>query len=50
MTLGQDEVLFGRIALHYKLVNPDQLAEASTLWSQEGGCAGWARSWSNAAS
>ena len=38
--MGQDEVLFGRIALHYKLVSQDQLAEATSAWSQEGGLRG----------
>jgi twitching motility protein PilT len=38
--MGQDEVLFGRIALHYKLVSQDQLAEANSAWSQEGGLRG----------
>ncbi|MFL6197573.1 MAG: type IV pilus twitching motility protein PilT [Thermoanaerobaculia bacterium] len=38
--MGQDEALFGRIALHYKLVSQDQLAEASSAWSQEGGLRG----------
>jgi twitching motility protein PilT len=40
MSLGQDEVLFGRIALHYKLVSQDQLTEATSLWNQEGGLRG----------
>ncbi|HWM91171.1 MAG TPA: type IV pilus twitching motility protein PilT [Thermoanaerobaculia bacterium] len=40
MPLGQDEVLFGRIALHYKLVSQDQLAEATSAWDQEGGLRG----------
>ncbi|HET9227545.1 MAG TPA: hypothetical protein VFR31_12815, partial [Thermoanaerobaculia bacterium] len=40
MPMGQDEVLFGRIALHYKLVSQDQLAEATSLWNQEGGLRG----------
>src|SRR5215212_6733005 len=40
MSMGQDEVLFGRIALHYKLVSQDQLAEANSAWSQEGGLRG----------
>jgi twitching motility protein PilT len=40
MSMGQDEVLFGRIALHYKLVSQDQLAEATSAWSQEGGLRG----------
>ncbi|MEA2564298.1 MAG: twitching motility protein PilT [Acidobacteriota bacterium] len=40
MPMGQDEVLFGRIALHYKLVSQDQLAEANSAWSQEGGLRG----------
>jgi twitching motility protein PilT len=40
MPLGQDEVLFGRIALHYKLVSQDQLTEATSVWSQEGGLRG----------
>ena len=29
MSLAEDDVLFGRIALHYKLVTPDQLNEAA---------------------
>jgi twitching motility protein PilT len=40
MSMGQDEVLFGRIALHYKLVSQDQLAAATAAWSQEGGLRG----------
>jgi twitching motility protein PilT len=40
MSMGQDEVLFGRIALHYKLVSQDQLADATSAWSQEGGLRG----------
>ena len=40
MQMGQDEALFGRIALHYKLVSQDQLAEATSAWSQEGGLRG----------
>jgi twitching motility protein PilT len=40
MSMGQDEVLFGRIALHYKLVSQDQLTEATSAWSQEGGLRG----------
>ena len=40
MSMGQDEVLFGRIELHYKLVSQDQLAEATSAWSQEGGLRG----------
>ena len=40
MPMGQDEVLFGRIALHYKLVSQDQLTEATSLWNQEGGLRG----------
>ena len=40
MPLGQDEVLFGRIALHYKLVSQDQLTAATSLWNQEGGLRG----------
>jgi twitching motility protein PilT len=40
MSLGQDEVLFGRIALHYKLVSQDQLTEATSAWNQEGGLRG----------
>jgi twitching motility protein PilT len=40
MPLGQDEVLFGRIALHYKLVSQDQLTEATSAWTQEGGLRG----------
>jgi twitching motility protein PilT len=37
MSLAEDDVLFGRIALHYKLVTPDQLNEAAALQLQEGG-------------
>ena len=37
MSLAEDDVLFGRIALHYKLVTPDQLNEAAALQAQEGG-------------
>jgi twitching motility protein PilT len=40
MALGQDELLFGRIALHYKLVSQDQLNAATTEWNQEGGLRG----------
>jgi twitching motility protein PilT len=40
MALTQEELLFGRIALHYKLVSQEQLAQASALWSQEGGLRG----------
>ncbi len=40
MPLSQDEVLFGRIALHYKLVSQDQLTGATAVWNQEGGLRG----------
>jgi twitching motility protein PilT len=36
MSLAEDDVLFGRIALHYKLVTADQLNEAAALQMQEG--------------
>jgi twitching motility protein PilT len=36
MALAEDDVLFGRIALHYKLVTPDQLNEAAAQQIQEG--------------
>jgi len=36
MSLAEDDVLFGRIALHYKLVTPDQLNEAAARQVQEG--------------
>ena len=36
MSLAEDDVLFGRIALHYKLVTPDQLNEAAAQQAQEG--------------
>ncbi len=38
--MGQDELLFGRIALHYKLVSQDQLTAATAEWNQEGGLRG----------
>ena len=37
MTPASDDVLFGRIALHYKLVTREQLLEASELQAQRGG-------------
>ena len=40
MNPGQDDVLFGRIALHYKLVTQEQLTSAAAVWSQEGGIRG----------
>jgi twitching motility protein PilT len=36
MSLAEDDVLFGRIALHYKLVTADQLNEAAAQQMQEG--------------
>ena len=36
MSLAEDDVLFGRIALHYKLVTPDQLNEAAARRTQDG--------------
>ncbi len=37
MALGQDDLLLGRIALHYKLVTQDQLAQAAARQDSEGG-------------
>jgi twitching motility protein PilT len=36
MTAGSDDLLFGRIALHYKLVTREQLAEAAEWQAREG--------------
>lgn len=36
MTSGSDDLLFGRIALHYKLVTREQLAEATEWQAREG--------------
>ena len=36
MTAGADDLLFGRIALHYKLVTREQLVEASEWQAREG--------------
>jgi twitching motility protein PilT len=36
-SLAEDDVLFGRIALHYKLVSQEQLAEAAAQQMLEGG-------------
>jgi twitching motility protein PilT len=40
MSLGQDELLFGRLALHYKLTTQEQLAAATALLQSEGGLRG----------
>jgi twitching motility protein PilT len=37
MSLAEDDVLFGRIALHYKLVTQDQLTEAAAQQIRDGG-------------
>jgi twitching motility protein PilT len=37
MSLPQEELLFGRLALHYKLVTQDQLTEAARQQALEGG-------------
>ena len=37
MSLAEDDVLFGRIALHYKLVTQDQLTEVAAQQIREGG-------------
>jgi twitching motility protein PilT len=37
MSLAEDDVLFGRIALHYKLVTQDQLTEAAAQQLRDGG-------------
>ncbi|HKV11612.1 MAG TPA: PilT/PilU family type 4a pilus ATPase [Thermoanaerobaculia bacterium] len=37
MSIGQDDLLFGRIALHYKLITREQLMEATSQQSREGG-------------
>ncbi len=37
MALGQDDLLLGRIALHYKLVTQDHLAQAAARQDSEGG-------------
>jgi twitching motility protein PilT len=37
MALGQDDLLLGRIALHYKLVTQDQLNQAAARQGQDGG-------------
>ena len=36
MIAGSDDLLFGRIALHYKLVTREQLAEAAEWQAREG--------------
>jgi twitching motility protein PilT len=36
MSLAEDDVLFGRIALHYKLVTQDQLTDAAAQQGREG--------------
>ena len=40
MSLGPDDLLFGRIALHYKLVTQEQLTEAANQLTAEGGLRG----------
>src|SRR5215213_6128458 len=37
MSIGQDDLLFGRIALHYKLITREQLTEATGQQAREGG-------------
>ncbi|HYO12197.1 MAG TPA: PilT/PilU family type 4a pilus ATPase [Thermoanaerobaculia bacterium] len=37
MAIGQDDLLFGRIALHYKLITREQLMEATAFQAREGG-------------
>jgi len=37
MSFGQEDLLLGRIALHYKLVTQDQLTQAAAKQGQEGG-------------
>ncbi len=37
MSLGPDDLLLGRIALHYKLVTQEQLAQAAARQDEEGG-------------
>jgi twitching motility protein PilT len=37
MSLAEDDVLFGRIALHYKLVTQDQLTDVAAQQIREGG-------------
>ncbi|HXO21684.1 MAG TPA: type IV pilus twitching motility protein PilT [Thermoanaerobaculia bacterium] len=37
MTTGNEDLLIGRLALHYKLITEDQLAEATRQQSREGG-------------
>ncbi|HYH47770.1 MAG TPA: PilT/PilU family type 4a pilus ATPase, partial [Thermoanaerobaculia bacterium] len=37
MSMRQEDLLFGRLALHYKLTTQEQLAEATRLQAQEGG-------------
>jgi twitching motility protein PilT len=36
MAIGQDDLLFGRIALHYKLITREQLMEATAFQAREG--------------
>jgi twitching motility protein PilT len=36
MSMRQEDLLFGRLALHYKLATQEQLAEANRLQAQEG--------------
>jgi len=37
MSTSQDDHLLGRLALHYKLITQDQLAQATLQQSREGG-------------
>ena len=37
MAIGQDDLLFGRIALHYKLITREQLMEATAFQARQGG-------------
>ncbi|HSK74855.1 MAG TPA: PilT/PilU family type 4a pilus ATPase [Thermoanaerobaculia bacterium] len=37
MSIGQDDLLFGRIALHYKLITREQLTDATGQQAREGG-------------
>ncbi len=40
MSMRQEDLLFGRLALHYKLATQEQLAEATRQQAQEGGSRG----------
>ena len=45
-----NDALLGRIAVHTKLISPDQLNEATAEQGRSGGASAWARSWSRRAS